>query len=156
MRPRFREPMGKIGRFPAATAPTCFFQIFLKDRIIRGRKGAFLGMNKNREFLRRANTRIYKDKRRRFFSFFFFILPSRSHGCKRESVRCITAAVVLIPIKLFGSDTNLAVGRLPYDHDRSPPLRSSLFLPFSSSRPLFLLTHTLYLLLHFMPLLSTP
>lgn len=67
-----------------------------------------------------------------------------------------TAAVVLIPIKLFGSDTNLAVGRLPYDHDRSPPLRSSLFLPFSSSRPLFLLTHTLYLLLHFMPLLSTP
>lgn len=70
--------------------------------------------------------------------------------------RLATAAVVLIPIKLFGSDTNLAVGRLPYDHDRSPPLRSSLSLPFSSSRPLFLLTHTLYLLLHFMPLLSTP
>lgn len=28
-------------------------------------------------------------------------------------------AVVLIPIKLFGSDTNLAVGRSPYDHHDS-------------------------------------
>lgn len=99
-------------------------------------------MSKNRgEFSRRADTR------------FLFFLSSRSHGCKKESVRCITtlAAVVLIPIKLFGSDANLAVGRLPYDHDRS-----SFSLLFLSTLPVRIFIHTLYLLLHFMPLLSTP
>lgn len=51
--------------------------------------------------------------------------------------RLATAAVVLIPIKLFGSDTNLALGRLPYDHDHSSSSSLSLSLhSFSSSRPL--------------------
>lgn len=36
-------------------------------------------------------------------------------------------AVVLIPIKLFVSDTNLAAGRLPYDHDDSRVFLSAFF-----------------------------
>lgn len=42
-------------------------------------------------------------------------------------------AVVLIPIKLFGSDTNLAVGRSPCDHDDS---RLSILLPSPRPDPL--------------------
>lgn len=69
--------------------------------------------------------------------------------------RLATAAVVLIPIKLFGSDTNLALGRLPYDHDHSSS--SSLFLYTLFPLPVpWIFIYTLYLLLHFMPLLSTP
>lgn len=101
-----------------------------------------------------VSTRIKGDASFLFFLYSSFSLARMQEGIGSMHYRLATAAVVLIPIKLFGSDTNLAVGRLPYDHDRSPPLRSSPLSLYLSPLPvpcffLHILYTSFYTLCHF-------